>query len=185
MERKEIFNIAKIGAILFAITAISAGILAFVNDLTAPIIDANNEKKRDEAMMRVLPEAKGFEKLDFEGNELVTEVYSAGDVGMVVLCEPNGYGGAISMVVGIDAQGKVTGVDITGQSETPGLGANCVNDEFRSQYVGKSGEVKVVKNASKEDEIDAISSATITSKAVTSGVNAAIKAAAELKGGEN
>ncbi len=185
MERKDIFNIAKIGAILCAITAISAGILAFVNDLTAPVIAANNEKKRDAAMMRVLPDAKGFEKIDFEGDELVTEVYSAGDEGMVVLCEPKGYGGAISMVVGIDADGKVSGVDITGQSETPGLGANCVNDEFRSQYIGKNSEIKVVKNASKADEIDAISSATITSKAVTKGVNAAIEAAAKLKGGAN
>ena len=185
MERKEILNIAKIGAILCAITAVSAGILAFINDLTAPVIAENNIKKRDAAMMRVLPDAKSFEKLDYESDGLVTEIYSAGEEGVVVLCEPNGYGGAISMVVGIDSEGKVSGVDITGQSETPGLGANCVNEEFRNQYSGKSGEIKVVKNASKADEIDAISSATITSKAVTKGVNAAIVAAAELKGGAN
>lgn len=185
MERKDIFDIAKIGAILCAITAISAGILAFINDLTAPVIAANNEKKRDAAMMRVLPDATGFEKLDFEGDELVTEIYSGGDAGMVVLCEPKGYGGAISMVVGIDAEGKVSGIDITGQSETPGLGANCVNDDFKGQFTGKNGELKVAKNASKADEIDAISSATITSKAVTKGVNAALRAAAEHKGGAN
>lgn len=184
MERKDLVDIIKIGVILCAITAIAAGILAFVNGLTAPVIASNNEKKRDEAMAKVLPSTEGYTKLDAEGNDIVTEIYSAGDAGYVVLCEPKGYGGAISMVVGIDAEGKVSGVDITNQSETPGLGANCTKEEFKNQYIGKNSEINVVKSSTKENEIDAISSATITSKAVTSGVNAALKAAAELKGGE-
>lgn len=185
MQSKDIREIIKIGVILFLITAVSAGILAVVNGMTAPVIAANNEKKRDEAMARVLPEATGFEQAKYEADEAssVTAVYSAGDAGLVVLCEPNGYGGAISMVVGIKPDGTVSGVDITGQSETPGLGANCVKEEFRAQYVGKSAGITVKKNGAKDNEVDAISSATITTKAVTKGVNDALEATGFSKEG--
>ena len=115
----------------------------------------------------------------------ISEIYKAqkdgSAAGYVVMVNPNGYNGAISMVVGIDAEGKVSGIDIISQSETAGLGANCVKDEFKDQFVGKSGEISVVKNDPKDNEIDAITSATITSKAVTSGVNKALAAAEKLE----
>lgn len=66
---------------------------------------------------------------------------------------------------------------ITSQSETAGLGANCTKDEFKDSFKGKSAEITVVKNGAKNNQIDALTSATITSKAVTRGVNAAIEAA--------
>ena len=67
-------------------------------------------------------------------------------------------------------------IDITGQSETPGLGANCVREDFKAQFAGKKLGISVVKRNAKDNEIDAISSATITSKAVTKGVNDALEA---------
>ncbi|MBQ7794924.1 MAG: FMN-binding protein [Clostridia bacterium] len=183
MQGKDIREILKIGLILFAITAIAAGILAVVNSVTAPIIAENAIKKRDAAMMKVLPDAKGFEQVEFSAdNTSVTEVYSGGDVGYVVLCEPNGYSGAISLVVGVKADGTVSGIDITSQSETAGLGSNCTNDEFKAQFVGKTKGISVVKQGADGNEIDAISSATKTSKAVTKGVNDALSAVAEIKG---
>ena len=90
---------------------------------------------------------------------------------------PSGFGGEISMAVGVDKSGAVTGVSIIQMSETSGLGANAQRESFRSQYVGKSGSVALKKQGG---EIDALTGATVTSTAVTKGVNAALQAAAEL-----
>ena len=177
MQGKDIKEILKIGVILCLITSVSAGILAAVNSATAPIIANNDEKKRNEAMRTVLPDATDFEELTYsDGDSSVTAVYDAGDAGYVVLCEPKGYGGAISLVVGIDGDKSVHAMDITGQSETPGLGANCVREDFKAQFAGKKNGIAVVKRNAKDNEIDALSSATITSKAVTKGVNNALAA---------
>lgn len=187
MDARQIREILKVGAILCAITAVSAGTLAAVNKATAPIIAENAEKKQNEAMRAVLPEAENFERREFfEDGSSVTAVYDGG-VGYAVLCEPRGYGGNISLVVGIDADNRVSAVDITAQSETPGLGARCIEEEFKAQFVGKTGEITVTKRGGGEDEVDAISSATITSRAVTAGVNDALRAVRIIGGteGEN
>ena len=92
---------------------------------------------------------------------------------------PSGFGGTIDMVVGVDMTGAVTGVSIISMSETSGLGANASKDSFRSQFVGKSGTLAVSKDGG---EIDALTGATITSRAVTSGVNTALIVAGEMMG---
>lgn len=185
MQRRDIFEIVKIGIILFVITAVSAGILAGVNSVTAPIITANANARKEASMSKVLPEAETFEKVDYINEESsVTEVYSAGTAGYVVLCEPRGYGGAISMVVGVKSDLTVGSIDITSHSETAGLGANCTSKSFKSKFAGKTKDINVVKTTPTGNQIDAISSATVTSKAVTKGVNDALNAAEELMGGD-
>lgn len=188
LKKSDIPNIIKTGVILFLITGISAFVLAFVNSATEPVILANEAKKQEQAMKKVLPEADSFDNeeiMKYVSNETVADAYCAvkdGEIfGYAVVVEPVGYGGKISMVVGVDRSGTVTGVDITGQSETAGLGANCTKDEFRNQFIGKTVGIEVVKNNSGENEIDAMTSATITSKAVTEGVNAAIDAAMQIE----
>lgn len=182
VKKNVITEIFKVAIILFAITAVAAAILAAVNSVTAPVIAENEKMAQEEAMKKVLPEATGFDKLEYTINEnsTVTEVYSS-DAGFAVKVAPKGYGGAISMIVGIDKDLKVTGVEIISQSETAGLGAKCTEDSFKAQFVGKAENITVTKNGAKENEIDAISSATVTSKAVTKGVNEAIAAAKEVK----
>ena len=182
-EKTEIF---KVGFILFAITAIAALVLAVVNNFTAPVIEANNKHAQERAMRIVLPDAEGIEAVDFTTTEgsSVTEVYDAKGIGTVVKASPNGYGGKIDMVVGVDNNLKVTGIEIVAQSETAGLGSNCQNDSFKAQFVGKTENISVVKSGSKDNEIDAISSATVTSKAVTKGVNDALAIVKLMKGGE-
>lgn len=186
IEKKDRLEILRVGLILFAITAISAFILAFVNSFTAPVIAENNKKAQDAAMKVVLPEGKNFEKVEFQPDEnsIVNEIYSAGDAGVVVMASPRGYGGEISMAIGIDMEYKVTGIEVISQSETAGLGANCTKDSFKEQFIGKTGDIQVVKNGAKDNQIDAISSATITSKAVTKGVNEAIATVKSMRGGE-
>lgn len=185
MQRKDIFEIIKIGLILFAITAVSAGILAAVNSATEPIITANAEAKRVAAMSKVLPEAESFEQVEYSAvHSSVIEAYSAGDAGYVILSEPRGYAGAISVVVGINSDLTVNSIDITGHSETPGLGANCTNESFMSAFSGKTKDIKVVKSNPTANQVDALSSATVTTRAVVKGVNDALVAAEELMGGE-
>ena len=179
-------RILKTGGILCAITAVAALLLGAVNSVTAPRIELNNYKKMQTAMQNVMKDADFFtEDTSFTPSDEtadVSAVYTAeikGNeiVGCCVSVSPNGYGGAIDMIVGVDKDLKVTGVDIINQSETAGLGSKSTEPEFREQYVGKSAIDKVVKTGAKENEINAISSATITSKAVTKGVNEAIEAA--------
>lgn len=184
-DKKVITEIFKVAIILFVITAVAAAILAIVNDVTAPVIAENNRIAQETAMKAVLPEASEFvkEEISLEEGSIVSEVYSS-DRGYAVKVAPNGYGGAISMIVGVDNDLKVTGVEIISQSETAGLGAKCTNDEFKAQFAGKTENIGVSKNGAKDNEIDAISSATITSKAVTKGVNEAISVVKEVKGDE-
>lgn len=191
LKKSDIPNIIKTGVILFLITGIAAFVLAAVNSITAPIIKANEEEKQQAAMNKVLPVADSFSDegtMDRITDESVKNVYigTVGneECGYVVITEPMGYGGKITMVVGVDKEGAVTGIDITGQSETAGLGANCSKDEFKSQFVGKTSGIEVVKTGAKDNEVNAITSATITSKAVTKGVNAALDAVKQIEEGK-
>ncbi len=187
LKKSDILNIIKTGLILFLITGIAAFVLSAVNNVTEPIITKNNAKKQEVAMKKVMPEAETFENDGLDGfcDDVVSEIYEAKKadetVGYVAVAEPNGYNGAVTVVVGVDRTGKVTGVDITSQSETAGLGANCTKDEFKDSFKGKTAGITVVKNNAKNNQIDALTSATITSKAVTKGVNAAIDAAAKAE----
>jgi len=180
-------RITKTGGILCLITAAAALLLSAVNSFTAPVIAENTVKKTNEAMKKIMEDADSFERAKYiltEDTADVTDVYIAKkngvDEGVCVLVSPKGYGGSIDMIVGIGIDMLVTGVDIINQSETAGLGARVVEEDFRIQYVGKGIVDKVVKNDAKDNEINAVSSATITSKAVTKGVNEAVTIAEDF-----
>lgn len=185
-------EIIKISLILFLITAISALLLAFVNEKTAPLIAQNSEKKTREALKGVMSTAAEFEQVEneFEIESCsVEQVYKAKDssgnvIGVCAIIETKGYDSGLKSAVGVDFDGKVTGVEIISHKETPGLGANAEKNEFRSQYVGKSNEISVVKSNAGENEINAISGATMTSDGVTRSVNGAIEIAKKIMGGE-
>ena len=155
---------------LFVITAVVAGLLGFVNYMTADTIAAQTAQKAEAARRQVL-EAKDYEPMDVPEGSGVTEAYRAGELGYVVRVSPTGFGGAIDMMVGISADGTVTGVAIVSQSETASLGANCTREDFRAQFTGRSGTLAVSKDGG---EIDALTGATVTSRAVTQGVNTAL-----------
>ena len=182
-NKKDGIEIVKVGVVLFLITAIAAAILASVNGFTAPVIAENKRIAEEAAMKAVLPDATEFVKAEYAEltDSLVSAIYEGTGAGYVVKVNTNGYGGTISLIVGIDNEYKVTGVEVISQSETAGLGANCTKEDFRAQFVGKTENIEVVKNGATGNQVDAISSATITTKAVTKGVNAAILA---VKGGE-
>ena len=175
--------ILKLAAILFAISFICTLLLVLCNALTEDRIALLKKEAENKAKTDVLPVAAAFEDADAKD---VAEAYIGKDsdgntVGYCFKTEPNGFGGKITMMVGIDKDGKVSGVKITNLSETPGLGAKATDESWLSQFTGKDGEIAVVKTGNaKDNEINAISGATITSKAVSQGVNSAINAAKEL-----
>lgn len=161
---------------LFLITTIVAGLLGLVNYVTANTIAEQIAQKAENAMQQVL-EADGYEPLDVPEDSAVTAAYRAGDKGYVVRVAPNGFGGAIDMMVGVDVSGAVTGVAIVSQSETASLGANCTREDFRAQFTGKTGTLSVSKDGG---EIEALTGATVTSRAVTEGVNTALEFVQEV-----
>ena len=168
--------ILRLAMTLLIITAVVAALLAAVNSVTAPVIAAANEAKTQEAVSLVLP--GGGQPVDFAGADetgLVSEVY-AGEGGYAVKVAPGGFGGAIEMMVGVDNAGNVLGISIIKHAETPSLGAvaaakGSAGESFRDSFIGLSGEVSVSKDGG---EADTISGATITSRAVAVGVNAAL-----------
>lgn len=173
---------------LFIITAVAALCLAFVNKVTAPIIAENSVKAENEALRQVLADAEKFQPSEatdtsIEGVtvERVNVGFADGEVvGYVVTAVSNaGYGGNIKVMVGIDKNLAVTRIEILESSETAGLGANASKPKFADQFKGAKDALTVVKGQAGENQISAISSATITSKAVTSCVNAALEAAQE------
>ena len=163
---------------LFLITVAVAAALAGVNAVTADRIAKSKEAKVQQAIAQVLPDSFGLQQLPLtgDGHPLVKAVYSAAS-GYAVEVQPAGFGGNISMMVGVDAEGKVLGVSIVSHTETAGLGAVAAastskGQAFRDSFAGLSDPVAVSKDGG---EADTITGATITSRAVAEGVNAALR----------
>ena len=144
-------------------------LLGVVSEVTAAPIAAQNEKSLNEGMQAVMPDASSFELLDTDLTGTITAVYKGDNGGFVITTEPGGFGGAVKTMVGIDADGTITG--LTGHSETAGLGAKATDPSFYEQFTGKSGSVSVTKDGG---EIVPITSATITSRAVCVGAQEAL-----------
>ena len=169
--------ILRLTVTLLLITAVVAGLLGLVNYLTEDRIAALQNEKAESAMREVL-EADAYEPVptDHEG---VTALYRAGDKGYVVRVSVNGFGGAVDMMVGVDPEGSVTGVSIISHSETASLGANCTREDFRAQFAGATDTLTVKKDGG---TVDALTGATVTSRAVTKGVNLALECVKEVLG---
>lgn len=191
---------------LFVITLVAGLLLGVVYNVTKAPIAAQKEKTKQEAYKAVFSDADKFETTDVDQSDVskvlkskgldqntITEIAEAVDadgntLGYVFsVTNPEGYGGDISLSVGIKADGTVNGYETLSISETAGLGMKATEDAFKSNFANKKAEqFEVVKDgsgANDDSKVDAISGATITSKAVTSGVNACVTYAQTMKGG--
>ena len=173
--------VARLALTLLLITAVVAVVLAGVNTITAPRIAAINEQKTQAAIEAVLP-GGGAEIPVTDDSGLVVTVYE-GENGYAVEVAPAGFGGAVDMMVGVDPEGNILGISIISQTETAGLGAvaaasTSAGEAFRDQFVGMSGTIAVAKDGG---TVDAITGATITSRAVCTGVNAALACVANFQ----
>lgn len=183
---REIFRLA---GILFAITVIAAVLLGATNIATADKIEQQMIQENIDARKAVLGNAEEFEKIEDVDLEniiqsefpIIQEVYKGIKddevVGYTFKTTPSGYGGEIVVNVGISIDDQVTGIKVVSHSETPGLGAKSTEDSFQEQYKGKPIEtpLEVVKSTpSNDNEVEAITGATITSNGVTEGVNVSV-----------
>ena len=166
--------VARLAGTLLAITAIVALCLAGVNSITKPAIEKLNYEKTQSAIQAVLP--GGGESVDFTDETGLVSVVYKGESGYAVQVAPAGFDGPITMMVGVDFDGNILGISVIKHTETAGLGAvaaatTSAGEAFRAGFVGQSGSVAVTKDGG---VIDSITGATITSRAVCVGVNAAL-----------
>ncbi|BFL47151.1 FMN-binding protein [Lactonifactor longoviformis] len=198
-------NIVKDTLALTLITLVAGLLLGLVHEITAEPIAQQEETAKIEAYKAVFEEADTFEPVISEEDadlqaflaekgyaaQTINEVMEAVDAGgnslgyAFNITTSEGYGGDITFSLGVKADGTTNGISILTISETAGLGMNATKDEFKNQFKDKQVDsFEVTKTgASADNEIDALSGATITSKAVTRGVNAGLLAFQYEKGG--
>ncbi len=175
---------------LFFICLIVTSLLAGTNTLTKEPIAKQNEKIKQESMLSVCPEAKAFEQVDLglENGECYKALDENNDViGYAISTSEKGYGGEILVMTGF-ADGEINAVNVYDASdETPGLGANTANEDFTQGFKGDCSADFIVskdyKTGSSEKSVDAVTGATISSRAVVNAVNEAVEIYQSVEGG--
>ena len=185
-------SMGMLALVLFLITFITALLLGFVNLVTAPQIEKNKEATRAAAMAQLIPNAE-FEPAEVtevpapdKNTPAIQNIYKAvidGEtVGYCMEVLPSGFGGTLTVVVGVNLDGTIAGAQVTSHAETPGLGAKAQADPtWIPQFAGKpaDGSLAVTKDGG---DIVSITGATITSRAVTLAVNTAANYVLSLEG---
>ena len=198
-------TIIKDAMILTLITLVAGGVLGLVYEITKEPIAKQQEMAKQEAYKSVFEDADSFEVCVEEGDgelaaylaengfeaQTINEVMEAKDASgetlgyAINLTTSEGYGGDITFSMGVREDGTLNGISILTISETAGLGMNATKDEFKNQFQDKQAEsFEVTKTgAAADNQINAISGATITSDAVTKGVNSGLCAFEYVKEG--
>lgn len=198
-------TIIKDAMILTLITLVAGGVLGLVYEITKDPIAKQQEMAKQEAYKSVFEDADSFEVCVEEGDEelaaylvengfeaqTINEVMEAKDASgetlgyAINLTTAEGYGGDITFSMGVREDGTLNGISILTIGETAGLGMNATKDEFKNQFQDKQAEAfEVTKTgAAADNQINAISGATITSNAVTKGVNSGLCAFEYVKEG--
>lgn len=172
----------KLGAILLLITSIAGFLLGFANDATKDAI-LENSKVSKEDLKLILPVATSIKESEIEASDEISEVYEAYDdesekVGYVFKLTTKGFHGPVDLVIAIGSDNKVSGMKVLAHSETPGLGAKITEDKFTSKITNLpiDEEIEMVKvSPTKENQVEAISGATVSSKAVGTAINDVIR----------
>lgn len=179
-------EILKLGIFLLVVSGIAGLGVGYVNSLTVPLIEKQILQRKIDSFKEVYPQsdsvsdetAKYLQDAHDPAVKEVNIAYRNGaPAGVIYTVETKGYAGPISVLAGFDIAGeKITAIKVLSQKETPGLGAKAKDRPFQDRYRDKSTavELEVSKGPPvKENQIQAITASTITSKAVTKGVNAA------------
>lgn len=174
--------------VLVAICFVTTLLLALTNAVSEPIIIRNAAITATANRKELLPEADDFTQVELDsyatstdGKAAVTEVYKANnDTGYVMTCTTKSFGGDLTMMVGIDATGAVTGVKVTDHADTPGVGTKDMQPEHLEQYVSKTALTS--EDVKKEADFNFITGASVTGTAIHKGVYAALAQYAELGG---
>ncbi len=167
-------KILKMGLFLALVAALAGGALAFVNNITAPIIAENAIASEKANLQKIFPDASEFLIIeDFEDEAgLVIGVYEAVGYGMAYKVRVTGYANPIVFMLGISDDAKIVGFAVLELNDTPGIGDRIEKPEFTDNVIGKTTT----------DGIPVLSGATVTSAAVVKGINAARTMFNESKG---
>lgn len=162
----------KLGLILFIITAIASGVLAYLNTITQPIIEENQRVAQEKARKEVLPSAVTFEEVTGELSYHIGKDRDDNVVGYTFVASLYGYSSDVKTMVGVNTDLIIEKIKIISQAETPGLGANCDNPEFQAQFSAKQkSELIVDKDGG---PIVSLTGATITTRTVANSIRSAM-----------
>ncbi len=186
MKKFSVSDIIKPTVVLLIICLVSSLLLALTNQVTAPKIETLAKETELKTRQEVLPAAASFEEAkQGDADYCIGKDASGNIVGFVFITVTKGYGGDVKVMTGVTNEGKVAGIQILELSETAGLGMRAKEESFLQQFKDKISSIGVVKNNPRENEIQALTGATITSKAVTLAVNDALDLFNTVKGGAN
>ncbi len=183
--------VLKVAGTLTAIALVVAAMLGLVNSVTEGPITAINEANTKAALAAVAPEGATFEPVEISDDvaaaaaqyATISEAYTMSTGGYATKIVASGSQGNIEMIVGVDADGAVTGVSIVSNAETGGIGSKVMENKpndagvpVLDQFIGMSGAGSLVVKSN----ITPISGATVSTNGVTAGVNAALAAVEAL-----
>jgi electron transport complex protein RnfG len=166
--------------VLVAICLVVTAALAITYGVTEPIITKNSKATADKTRKELLTKADSFTEYkgklvsEDSGKVYVEDAYTANNkTGVVMTIVTKSFGGDLTMMVGIDDSGKITGIKVTDHSDSPGVGTKDMTDEYLGQYKGLS---KLDSTNVKEDsQITYISGASVTGQALHYGVHCALR----------
>ncbi|MCX7957395.1 MAG: RnfABCDGE type electron transport complex subunit G [Endomicrobia bacterium] len=167
-------NIFKMVIVLFIICCLSGLSLSYLYVKTAPKIQLNKIEKEIKIKKQIMPKSENFSTKSISNNLVIEECYSKDNkvIGLLLKDISKGYAGDIEYLVGIDISTppKISGIKIISHKETPGLGANVAKEKFLFQFIGKTANELTLKKENPDGLIDAITGATITSRAITNSL---------------
>ncbi len=168
--------------ILLIICLVISAALAVTYQVTLPQIEKINKETADAARMEVLKGAESFTAKEGDLPEGVTEYYVEDNgLGVVVTAQNKSFGGTITVMVGIDSDGAITGVKVTDHADTPGLGTKAMTTEYLSQYK-EITDLDDVDNIKKDSQVDHVTGASVSSNGIYGAVKYALAAYDEMGG---
>lgn len=178
------YSIFQIAINLIITCLVSGLIIGLVYYFTAPIAAEKKEISKQESMRSLVSDADNFKAVP-DKEQWFTAEKDGKIIAYVVPGESKGYGGQIKMLVAVKPDGEVIDYSITTSNETPGLGDNASKEPFRNEFKGKKEtNLTVTKDASDKDDIQAMTGATISSRAVTLAVKNAVHEVTDFTGGK-
>lgn len=159
-------EVLKLGITVMVVAIVSAGILTFAHGVTAPVIEEQHIAEIEETLFEFFPDAEEVEIEEVDGKEFFVGYKDGELVGVVTTVTSSGYGGDIEMMVGVDSEGTIKGIEILAHEETPGLGDVIEREEWQEQFVGI--DLETAPGA----EVDMISGSTVSCNAAISGAEA-------------
>lgn len=158
--------------VLTLVCVVVSGALAVANSVTGPIIDEATREREEAVRLELLPEATGFKQMLGYGGDAADMIFVANNgVGVIVTSTAKGYGGDMSVMVAFNADGTIKRIRVIEQAETKGIGSKvAANPSYWSKYEGLPAEQLVLGK-----DVDAVTGATKSSRALLAAVNAAVE----------